>query len=150
MSVMKLRSLVWGAISGTLGAVVMDLPMILQREGSVPAFVAAGTASGQNPSDVSLRDAALAHHVAGALAGVLYAIFAAVTRTVLGERTAKILAVSGVVLFIDAFFSKFVFPRFGGEAVADPERASAVRAAWQRSAFVFGLALWLFASKESR
>jgi hypothetical protein len=89
----------------------MNLPMILQREGSVPAFVAAGVATSRDPADISLRDAALAHHVAGALAGVLYAILARVFfSTIVSERTAKTLAVSAVVLSVDAFFRRWCSP----------------------------------------
>ncbi|MEM4781130.1 MAG: hypothetical protein QXG03_06180 [Halalkalicoccus sp.] len=142
---MGLLSLPRGALSGTLAALVMNVPIALQREGGLPAFVAAGAASGRDPETVSLRDAAIAHHVAGALAGVLYAILAGALGRIVGERTARVLAVSGVVVFIDAFFSKLVFPRFGGEAAADPERAARTQSAWQRSSFVFGLALYFLA-----
>lgn len=54
---MELRSLFEGAWSGALAAAV-----------------AAGAVNGHDPSRVSRHEAAIAHQVAGALAGVLYAI----------------------------------------------------------------------------
>ena len=143
-------TLLRGANTGTLAAVAMNVPMAVQRDGGVPAYVAAGTVSGRDPTDVSLREAALAHHVAGALAGVLYALLSGPLRRTVGERAGRALAIGGVVAFVDAFFSRLVFPIGGGEVVGDTERADRVRAAWRRSAVVFGLGLWLLGGNGER
>jgi hypothetical protein len=137
-------SLVRGALSGLLAAVAMNLPMLVQRDGYVPAYVAAGAASGRDPIAVSARDAAIAHHVAGALAGVLYVLLARPVARLTGERIGRAVAAVGVVAFVDAFFSRIVFPFRGGEIVADDDRARTVRGAWRRSSVVFGFLLFAF------
>ncbi len=136
-------TLVRGALSGLLAAVVMNLPMLAQRDGYVPAYVAAGATSGRDPTRVPTRDAAIAHHVAGALAGVLSVLLARPVAKLAGERIGGAVAVVGVVAFVDAFFSRIVFSLRGGEIVADDDRARGVRDGWRRSTLVYGLVLWL-------
>ncbi|PSP72010.1 hypothetical protein BRC86_13660 [Halobacteriales archaeon QS_3_64_16] len=125
----------------------MDLPMAIQREGYIPAYVAAGVLRGQNPEAVSRVDATIAHHEAGALGGVLFAlVYAALDTTAISAAESRTeglstpaypIAVGVVVVFVYVFFARFVLDRFGGEA---RDRAEAVRRAWAVSTLVYGAA----------
>jgi hypothetical protein len=135
--------------------------MARQSEGFTPAYVAAAVVRGRTPEATSFRDASVVHHVAGALAGVLYALVALGVGALLGLSTPVLapgtladggdtgaaalalvphaVGVVGVVAFIYAFFAHLVLPRAGG--VIYEERATAVRGQWLRSSLVFGAAL---------
>jgi hypothetical protein len=142
-----------GAAAGLLAAVVMDLPMSRQSDGFTPAFVAASVIQRTSVDAVSFRAAAVVHHGAGALAGVLWALVALATALPLGVdlaaaplRAVAVPHVIGVVAttgFIYAFFAHVVLPR-AGRGIYE-ERATAVRGQWLRSSLVFGAAHLLIA-----
>jgi len=87
----------------------------------------------------------LAHHLAGGLAGLLYALVAlGVDQVTPGLSPAvgialhaHLIGVVVVVGFIYAFFAHLVLPRAGGRPYE--EQATAVRGQWLRSALVYGL-----------
>ena len=62
-----------GIAAGVVAALVMDWPMSRQPEGFTPAYIAAGGLTRTSPTDVRFRTAMFAHHLAGGLAGLLYA-----------------------------------------------------------------------------
>ncbi|WP_396612088.1 hypothetical protein ACH9L7_02050 [Haloferax sp. S1W] len=138
--------LVLGAFAGLAAAVMMDIPMWRQEEGYTPAYIAASVLRRVRPDEVTFLDANVVHHVAGALAGVLYALvhltvdFAVPDAPLFGvDVFPHIVAVLAVVPSIYALFSYFVLPR-AGRGIYE-ERATAVRGQWLRSAFVFGVTL---------
>ncbi|SEL95244.1 hypothetical protein [Haloferax larsenii] len=138
--------LLLGAFAGLAAAVVMDIPMWRQEEGYTPAYVAASVLRRASPNEVSFIDANVVHHVAGALAGVLYALVHLAVDVVVPDVPIfgldifpHVVAVVVVVPSIYALFSYFVLPR-AGRAIYE-ERATAVRGQWLRSALVFGVTL---------
>lgn len=136
-----------GALAGLLAAVVMNWPMSRQPEGFTPAYIATGVLARTPHENVRFRDAMIVHHLAGGLAGVLYAVaLTVVDRVVPAVITvgglnllAHVLSASIVVAFIYGFFAHFVLPRAGGQSYE--EEATAVRGQWLRSALVFGVTL---------
>jgi hypothetical protein len=150
-----LPTLAAGALAGLAAAVVMDVPMSRQSEGFTPAYVAAGVLRRTTPDAVSVRDALVVHHLAGVLAGVIYAVVAGVVAVLTGSggrSSPDVLApalvphVAGVfvvVLFIYLVFAHVVLPRAGGTIYE--RRATAVRGQWLRSSLVFGAAMALLA-----
>jgi hypothetical protein len=147
--------LVAGVRAGFGAAVVMDLPMAIQKEGYTPAYVAAGVLQGQNPGEVSRVDATIAHHGAGALGGVLFAlVYATLDAAAISIAESRIeglstpaypIAVGFVVAFVYAFFARFVLVRFGGEA---RDRAGTVRRAWVVSTLVYGAVFAALVARE--
>ncbi|TQQ79298.1 hypothetical protein EGH24_11750 [Halonotius terrestris] len=137
-------TLIVGVVVGLLAAVVMDWPMSRQPDGFVPAYIAASVVTRQPLADVRLPEAMIVHHLAGALAGLLYAVlftgfsveFPPLLMVVGVDLLSHLLAVAVVVGFIYAFFAHFVLPRAGGQSYE--EQATAVRGQWLRSALVFG------------
>jgi hypothetical protein len=138
--------LVLGTAAGVVAAAVMNYPMLRQTDGYVPAYTAASVLARKPSGTVSFGQAATVHHVAGGLAGVLYALLTVAVGGVVtaGPRLAgeslggHLLAAAGVVAFLVVVFNYLVLPVAGEVA---PDRAVAVRRAWLRSALVFGLAL---------
>lgn len=136
-----------GAVAGVIAAIAMLFPMSRQPEGFTPAYVAASVVRRTPPDDVRFRDANVAHHGAGALAGVLYAGCLAFTSALAPELFAvegvelvpHIFSVVLVVLFIYTFFAHLVLPRAGSDIYE--EQATAVRGQWLRSSLVFGAVL---------
>ncbi len=127
-----------GAAVGLVGAVVMDVPMAALPEGFTPAFVAAGKLTRTDPDAVPERTAYVVHHLAGALAGVLFGLGVAVSEPVFGSVWPAGLASAFVLmLFLVGFFLFVVMPRT--DVAADRERA--ITRAWVLSAFVFAVAL---------
>jgi len=136
-------------IVGVVAALVMDWPMSRQPEGFTPAYIAAGVLTRTQTGDVRFRTAMIAHHLAGGLAGLLYALVAlGVDRVSPGLSPvvgvglhAHLIGVVAVVGFIYAFFAHLVLPRAGGRPYE--EQATAVRGQWLRSALVYGLTVLL-------
>jgi len=134
-------------IVGVVAALVMDWPMSRQPEGFTPAYIAAGVLTRTPARDVRFRTAMIAHHLAGGLAGLLYALVALSVHRVSPMLSpgvgialhAHLLGVLVVVGFIYAFFAHFVLPRAGGRPYE--EQATAVRGQWLRSALVYGLVM---------
>lgn len=135
------------AAAGLVATVAMNLPMKRLREGQTPPFVAAGALTGEPPADVSPALASAVHYVAGALAGVLFALLSAgFGRPALGLPTEPHLpgtTVSTVPALLAALatfgvlygvFAGVVLPRFGGPV---RERARRVRRDWAVSAGVY-------------
>ena len=138
-----------GIGAGVVAALVMDWPMSRQPEGFIPAYIAASVLTRSRPADVPFRTAMLTHHLAGGLAGLLYALVAlgadrvapALLPIVGVDLPAHLLGVIVVVGFIYAFFAHLVLPRAGGRPYE--EQATAVRGRWLRSALVYGLTVLL-------
>lgn len=136
---------VFGAVGGLLGAVAMDVAMHRQPDGWTPAFVAAAVIRKSRPDRVDFRDAIVVHHVAGVLAGVLYALVGWSAVVISGPVSPVAVALGHltgvlvVVAFVYTFFAHLVLPR--GAAGAYEERATAVRGQWLRSTLVFGAIL---------
>ena len=136
-----------GGVAGVVAAVVMDWPMSRQPEGFTPAYIAASVLTRRRPENVRFRTAMVAHHLAGGLAGLLYALVAlGVDRGLPGigpivgvTLAAHLVGVVAVVGFIYAFFAHLVLPRAGGRPYE--EQATAVRGQWLRSALVYGLSV---------
>jgi hypothetical protein len=134
-----------GAVGGLLGAVAMDAAMHRQPDGWTPAFVAAAVLRRTRPDRVEFRDALVVHHLAGVLAGVLYALVGWVVVVAAGSTGVVAVALghlTGVVVvvgFVYAFFAHVVLPR-RARGVYE-ERATAVRGQWLRSSLVFGAVL---------
>ena len=132
------------AVCGVLAAVVMDFPMSKQTEGFTPAYIAASVLARSRPSSVEFRSAFVVHHVAGAAAGVLYAIVyllsAGPLPGVAGVGGVSVVphlfATLVVAAFIYVFFAHLVLSR-RGRGIYE-ERATAVRGQWLRSVVVFG------------
>ena len=137
-------------IAGVVAALVMGWPMSRQPEGFTPAYMAAGVLTRASTQDVRFRTALIAHHLAGGLAGLLYALVAlGVDRVSPGLSPgvgvalhAHLLGVIVVVGFIYSFFAHLVLPRAGGRPYE--EQATAVRGQWLRSALVYGLVMLAF------
>lgn len=141
-----LAFLLGGGVAGFVAAVAMDVPMNRQPEGWTPAWLAAATVRRTTPDAIPFREATVAHHGAGILAGASYGLLtlllglAAPWPAFAGVSLVGHLAAVGVVtLFIYGFFAHFVLPRVGGQVYE--ERATAVRGQWLRSALTFAVAM---------
>jgi uncharacterized membrane protein len=136
-------------VCGVLAAIVMDFPMSRQEEGFTPAFIAASVLARSRPDAVGFPAAFAVHHVAGAAAGVLYAVVYLLSVGPLPGGLAvggvaavpHALATLAVAAFIYAFFAHLVLPR-RGRGIYE-QRATAVRGQWLRSVIVFGVAVVL-------
>ncbi|ELZ55310.1 MULTISPECIES: hypothetical protein [unclassified Haloferax] len=142
--------LLLGAVVGVAAAVVMAIPMWRQDDGFTPAYVAAAVVRRTTPDEVSFGDANVAHHAAGALAGVLYAVVYLLTDALAPDLAvagidlpSHLVATAVVVAFIYVAFARFIFPRAGRRIYV--ERATAVRGQWLRSSLVFGATLLVLA-----
>ncbi|WP_101294392.1 hypothetical protein [Halegenticoccus soli] len=140
-----------GALAGLAAALAMTLPVRRQSEGFSPAYVAASVFRRKKPDEVSARDANVAHHATGAVAGALYAaVFSALSVVVPGlGRVAGVallphlLAVGVVVLLVYASYAYVVLPR--AKSAIYEDQSTAVRGQWLRSSLVFGVTLTLIA-----
>ncbi|WP_276272779.1 hypothetical protein [Haloarcula litorea] len=134
--------------SGVLAAVLMNIPMYVQPEGYRPAYVAAAGATRRDPGEVGPAAAAVAHHVAGVAAAVLYGgltfALAAVLPTLLPlngvPAVPHLVGVLAVTLFVYAFFERVALPRAGGSFRED---ADPIVRQWALSAFIYGVTLAL-------
>ncbi len=131
---------------GVVAAVAMDVPMARQTDGFAPAYVAASVLARSRPDAVGLPAAVAVHHVAGAAAGLLYAVVYLTTAVLPGgpavggvAAVPHALATLAVAGFVYAFFAHLVLPRRGRRFYE--ERATAVRGGWLRSVIVFGVAV---------
>jgi hypothetical protein len=139
--------LVLGAVAGLAAAVAMHVPMSRRSDVFAPAHVAVGVLRRAPPDEVSALEANVAHHGAGAMAGVLHALFVAVLVGTLPrspsvdgvELLPHLLAVALIVAIINAVFAHLVLPRVDRSIYE--EQATAVRGQWLRSSLVFGAAL---------
>lgn len=142
-------------IAGLLAALAVRSVMTLQSYGYVPAYVAAA-AVWRRPVEEVRRSAADAVHLAAGMgAGLIFEALIVASerlRPALGIRIevvvagvttlAELLALAIVVAFIYGFFSRLVFPRFGGTAYET--RPGTVRRQWAVSAIAY--AVFLFAA----
>lgn len=134
-------------VAGLVAAFVMDWPMSRQPQGFVPAYIAASVVARKPVEDVRFGEALVLHHLAGVLAGVVYAVVVGAFShgvppivTAFGlNLIAHLLAVGLVVGFIYSFFAHLVLPRAGGQSYE--QQATAVRGQWLRSALVFGVTM---------
>ncbi|WP_410766953.1 hypothetical protein [Haloferax sp. DFSO60] len=141
---------VLGALVGVAAAVVMDIPMWRQDEGFTPAYIAASVFRRARPDEVSFIDANVVHHLAGAMAGILYAFVFLLSDWVLPElplfgtdALPHIISSLFVMVWIYLLFAHLVLPR-AGRSIYE-ERATAVRGQWLRSSLVFGVTMFLLA-----
>ena len=136
-------------VCGVLAAIVMDFPMARQAEGFTPAYIAASVLARSQSDTVAFATAFAVHHIAGAAAGILYAVVylggigvlpggPAVGGVTVVPHGVATLTVAG---FIYAFFAYLVLPRRGQRIYE--ERATAVRGQWLRSVVVFGVTVAL-------
>ncbi|WP_129112991.1 hypothetical protein [Halegenticoccus tardaugens] len=144
-----------GALAGFVAALALALPV--RRRSSqtfAPAYVAASVLRRKKPDEIGLRDASVAHHGAGALAGALYGVaFSAFSVLVPGLGRVDgvagvavlphLLAVAVAVLSGYAAFAYLVLPR-AGSAIYE-EQSTAVRGQWLRTSLVFGATLTVVA-----
>jgi len=144
------------AAAGIAATVVANAPMARLDEGQTPPFVAASALTGEPPAEVSPALASAVHYVAGALAGVVFALLSAgLERPAVGLPTEPhlpetavpavpaLLAALGIFGFLYAVFGALVLPLFGGFA---RERARRIRRDWAVSAGVYTAALLVAAT----
>ena len=136
-------------VCGVFAAIVMDFPMARQAEGFTPAYIAASVLARSQPDTVAFGVAFAVHHIAGAAAGILYAVvyLGSVGALPGGPAVGGVAAVPhGVATltvagFIYAFFAYLVLPRRGQRIYEG--RATGVRGQWLRSVVVFGVTVAL-------
>jgi hypothetical protein len=135
-------------LSGFGAAVLMNVPMVVQPEGYLPAYVAAAGLTGTDPAEVSQGLAVAVHHVTGTVATLLYGAVVLILSLVLPTVASlngvpaipHLVAVVGLVLFVFAFFERVAMPRAGGRLEADRER---IVQQWALSSFIYGVTVAL-------
>ncbi|EMA00986.1 hypothetical protein SAMN05443574_101414 [Haloarcula vallismortis] len=142
----------WALVCVVAGAVVgllLNIPMMTQDEGYLPAYVAGAGLTRTDPARVSRPLAVAVHHGTALVAALLYGAVVAGLSVVLPTAFSlngvplipHLLGVSGVSTFVYYFFARIAMPRFGGSARND---AAEVIRQWALTAFIFGTALALF------
>ncbi|MBX0323783.1 hypothetical protein EGH21_12160 [Halomicroarcula sp. F13] len=135
-------------LSGLFAAVLMNIPMYVQPEGYLPAYVAAGGLTGVDPADAQTALAVAVHHVTGTAAALLYGaivvVFAAILPTAVSlvgvPALPHLLGAVGVTLFIYYFFERVAMPRAGGSLGG---RRDDIVQQWALSSFIYGTTLAL-------
>ncbi|QIO23943.1 hypothetical protein [Haloarcula sp. JP-L23] len=141
----------WGVIcvlSGVFAAVLLNIPMYVQPEGYLPAYVAAGGLTAVDPADVSTPLAVAVHHATGTAVALLYGALVYALAAILpaGLSLAGVPAIPhllgavGVTLFIYYFFERVAMPRAGGSVGG--QRNDIVQQ-WALSSFIYGTTLAL-------
>lgn len=142
----------WAFVCVVAGAVVgllLNIPMVTQDEGYLPAYVAAAGLTRTDPTAVSRRLAVVVHHGTAVVAALLYGAVVAVLSPVLPTAVSlngvpllpHVVGAAGVTAFIYVFFARVAMPRFGGSL---RDRAEETVRQWALTAFIFGTALALF------
>lgn len=142
----------WAFVCVVAGAVVgllLNIPMVTQDEGYLPAYVAAAGLTRTDPSAVSRPLAVVVHHGTALVAALLYGVVVAGLSFVLPTALPvngvplipHIVGVVGISTFIYYFFARIAMPRFGGSVRDD---ADEIIRQWALTAFIFGTALALF------
>jgi hypothetical protein len=136
-------------VAGAFVGLLINIPMVTQDEGYLPAYVAAAGLTRTDPTAVSRSLAVLVHHVTAVVAALLYGAVVAVLSFVLPTAISlngvplipHIAGAAGVTTFIYFFFARIAMPRFGGSL---QEQADEIVQQWALTAFIFGTALALF------
>ena len=142
----------WAFVCVVAGAVVgllLNIPMVTQDEGYLPAHVAAAGLTRTDPAAVGRPLAVAVHHGTALAAALLYGTVVAGLSLVLPTALSlngvplipHIVGVSCVSAFIYYFFARIAMPRFGGSVRDD---ADEIIRQWALTAFIFGTALALF------
>lgn len=142
----------WAFVCVVAGAVVgllLNIPMVTQDEGYLPAHVAAAGLTHTDPAAVGRPLAAVVHHTTAIVAALLYGVVVAGLSFVLPTALSlngvpllpHIVGVSCVSAFIYYFFARIAMPRFGGSV---RDNADEIIRQWALTAFIFGAALALF------
>lgn len=142
----------WAAVCAISGAVVgllLNIPMVTQDEGYLPAYVAAGGLTRVDPTAASRPLAVVVHHVTGVVAALLYGAIVAVLAALLPTGVSlngvplvpHIVGIAAVTAFIYYFFARVAMPRFGGSL---QDRSGQIVQQWALTAFIYGASLALF------
>jgi len=137
------------AVAGAFVGLLVNIPMVTQDEGYLPAYVAAAGLSRADPTAVSRPLAVLVHHVTAVVAALLYGGVVAVLSFTLPTAISingvplipHVVGAAGVTAFIYYFFARIAMPRFGGSL---RDRGDEIIQQWALTAFIFGTALALF------
>ncbi|GCF13047.1 hypothetical protein Harman_09820 [Haloarcula mannanilytica] len=137
------------AVAGAFVGLLVNIPMVTQDEGYLPAYVAAAGLTRADPTSVSRPLAVLVHHVTAVVAALLYGAVVAVLSFVLPTAISlngvpllpHVIGAAGVTAFVYFFFARIAMPRFGGSL---QDRADEIVRQWALTAFIFGTALALF------
>ena len=133
--------------SGFVAATLLNIPMRVQPEGYLPAYVAAGGLTHRDPTEVSGRLAVLTHEVGGTLAALPYGLLVLVLSVApLGgslngvPTVPHLLGVTVLTAGIVLVFSRVALPRFGGRLRQDHGE---ITRQWALSSFIYGVTLAL-------
>lgn len=135
-------------LSGFVATVLMNIPMVVQPEGYLPAHVAAGALTDTDPTEVSRVLAVAVHHVTGTLAPLCYGAVVFVLSLVLPTLVSlngvpaipHLVGTVALTLFIYAFFERVAMPRAGGRLQEDRDR---IVRQWALSSFIYGVTVGL-------
>lgn len=134
-------------LAGAIASLLLNIPMAVQPEGYLPAYIAAGELTGADPTDVSDAVAVALHHGTGIAAALLYGLVVALLSllpTVVSLSGVPVvphlIGVVMVTLFIYFFFARVAFPRVR-RTYRDSE--DEILKQWALSAFIYGVTLGL-------
>ncbi len=110
---------------------VVDIPMVTQDEGYLPAYVAAAGLTRTDPSAVSRPLAVVVHHGTALVAAPLYSAVVAGLSFVLPTAISlngvplipHTIGAVGISAFIYYFFARIAMPRFGGSLGDDADES---------------------------
>lgn len=136
------------AVAGVVTGLLLNIPMVTQSEGYLPAYVAAGGLSGADPTEVNDALTVAVHHVVAVVASLFYGAVVAVLSLVLPTAVSlgglplvpHLVGAVSVTVSIFAFFARIAVPRFGGSL---RDRADEVVEQWALTAFIYGATLAL-------
>ena len=136
-------------VAGAVVSLLLNIPMMTQDEGYLPAHVAAAGVTRTDPAAVGRPLAAVVHHATALVAALLYGTVVAGLSFVLPTIVSlngvplipHIVGATGISAFIYYFFARIAMPRFGGSVRND---ADEIIQQWALTAFIFGAALALF------
>ncbi|MFU1782485.1 hypothetical protein ACM16X_13970 [Haloarcula japonica] len=136
-------------VAGAVIGLLLNIPMVTQDQGYLPAYVAAAGLTRADPATVSRPLAVAVHHGTALVAALLYGAVVAGLAFVLPTAVSlngvplipHIVGIGGISAFIYYFFARIAMPRFGGSVRDD---ADEIIRQWALTAFIFGTALALF------
>jgi len=136
------------ALAGVVTGLLLNIPMVTQSEGYLPAYVAAGGITGVDPTEASDALAVAVHHVTAVVAALLYGAVVAALSLVLPTAVSlgglplvpHLVGAVTVTASIFAFFARIAMPRFGGSLRDD---ADEIVEQWALTAFIYGTTLAL-------
>jgi hypothetical protein len=136
-------------VAGAFVGLLVNIPMVTQDEGYLPAYVAAAGLNRADPAAVSRPLAVFVHHVTAVVAALLYGgvvvVLSLALPTVISVNgvplVPHVVGAAGVTAFIYFFFARIAMPRFGGSR---RDRTDDIVQQWALTAFIYGTALALF------